>query len=63
MRESLLTCEFLIARKLKITNKCYFCNQNGESINYIFKYYPFPKEFDIVLNAIVLLLLFIKAIS
>ena len=44
MREALPTCEFLIARRLEITNKCYLCYQNSEHIYHIFKYCPFTQR-------------------
>ena len=37
LRGALPTFEFLITRKLEITNKCYFYNHNSENINHIFK--------------------------
>ena len=40
-RDALLTCEFLITRRLQITNMCYLCKQNVENIDHIFKYCPF----------------------
>ena len=39
--ETLPTCEFLIIRRLEITNCCYLCNQSGENIDHIFKSCPF----------------------
>ena len=41
IRDVLPTCEFLIARRLEITNMCYLCKSNVENINHIFKFYPF----------------------
>ena len=38
------TCEFLIVRRMKITNMCHFLNQNSENIDHIFKYCPFVQE-------------------
>ena len=48
------TCEFLIVRRMKITNMCHFLNQNSENIDHIFKYCPFVKKFGITLSIIVL---------
>lgn len=35
--EALPTCEFLIYRRLEITNICCMCNQSSENIYHIFK--------------------------
>ena len=43
IREALPTCDFLIARRLEITNTCYFCNKNSENIDHIFKLCPFAQ--------------------
>ena len=41
LRDALPTGGFLIASRQEITNKCYFCNQNSENFDHIFKYYHF----------------------
>ena len=41
IRDAFPTREFLIARRLEITNMCYLCKQNVENIDHIFKYFPF----------------------
>ena len=37
LRETLPTCEFLIARRIEITNFFYLCNQSNENIDHNFK--------------------------
>ena len=37
IRNALLTCEFLIARRMEISNMCCLCNHNRENIDHIFK--------------------------
>ena len=41
IRETPLTCECLIARRLEMTNTCYLGNQSSKNINHIFKSCPF----------------------
>ena len=47
LREALPTCDFLIARKLEITNTYCLCNQSSENIDHVFKSCLFvPKIWD-----------------
>ena len=41
IRDALPTCEFLITKRLEITNMCHLCKRNIENIDHIFKYCPF----------------------
>ena len=43
LREALPKCQFLIPKKLEITNTC-FCNQNSENIDHIVKCFPFVQD-------------------
>ena len=44
IREALPKCDFLISRRLEITNTCYICNKSSENIDSIFKCCPFVQR-------------------